>query len=208
MTEPGTSVYVIALSGHSGAGKSTAIQHLASRLGSAVVLGIDDYEATSTYPEAIQWLAEGADPNAFQTPQLVEDVRALRSGAAITPPDAHEPVQPASFLIVEEPFGRGREQMRGMIDFVAYIDVPLEIALARKILRRNAFLPWEQDPGVFMAHLQEFLTWYLKVGRAFYLATRDGVLASCDLVVDGTLPPEQVAEAIYAAVRARRLRGE
>jgi uridine kinase len=198
--------YVIALSGPSGAGKSTVIQELISRFGSAVALRIDDYEASSFFPDTAQWLAESADPNAFHTPQFIADVRSLRSGIAITPPDTSVAIQPARFLIVEEPFGRGRDQMQDLIDFVAHIEIPLEIALARKILRQNAFLPWEQDPEVFIAHLREFLSWYLSVGRTFYLAIRDRVLKNCDLVVDGIRPPEEIAEAIVTAVQAKQPR--
>ena len=196
--------YVIALSGPSGAGKSTLIQELSARFESAAALRIDDYEASSIYPDTAQWLAKGADPNEFQTPQFSADVLALRSGITIFSSATSLAIQPARFLIVEEPFGRGRNQMRDLIDFVVHIEIPLEIALARKILRQNAFLPWEQDPAVFIGHLREFLEWYLSVGRAFYLAIRDRVLTDCDLVVDGTRPTEEIAEAIVSAVRAKQ----
>jgi uridine kinase len=195
--------YVIGLSGPSGAGKSTVIQALSSRFGNAVAVGIDEYEASSVYPDSAQWLAEGADPNMFQTPQFLADVRALRSGRSILAPTTSAVIQPTHVLIVEEPFGRGRDQMRDLIDFVVYVDLPLEIALARKILRQNAFLPWEQDPDVFIAHLREFLGWYLRVGRSFYLAVGERVLRDCDLVVDGTRPTEEVVEAIVSAVQAK-----
>src|SRR5687768_13867478 len=144
MSQTNQPSYAIALSGPSGAGKSTLIQALSSRLGTAVASRIDDYEATSIYPDTAHWLAEVADPNMFQTPQFIADVRALRSGGSIFLLDSSAVIHPTHFLIVEEPFGRGREQMRDLIDFVVYIDLPLEIALARKILRQNAFLPWEQ----------------------------------------------------------------
>jgi uridine kinase len=196
--------YVIAISGPSGAGKSTLIQALSPRLGTAVALRIDDYEATSIYPDTTQWLAEGADPNMFHTPQFIADVRTLRSGRSIFLPNTSAAIHPTHFLILEEPFGRGREQMRDLIDFVVYIDLPLEIALARKILRQNAFLPWEQDPDVFIDHLREFLVWYLSVGRDFYLAIRDRVLRECDLVVDGSRPTEELVEAIVSMVRAKQ----
>jgi uridine kinase len=196
--------YVIALSGPSGAGKSTLIQELSLRFGSAVVLRIDDYEATSIYPDTAQWLADGADPNAFHSPQFVADLCALRSGMTIFSPETSIAIQPTRFVLVEEPFGRGRDQMRDLIDFVIHIEIPFEIALARKLLRQNAFLPWEQDPDVFIVHLREFLMWYLSVGRAFYLAIRNRVLEQCDLVVDGMRPTEEIAEAIVSAVQAKQ----
>jgi len=197
-------MYVIALAGPSGAGKSTLLHELSLRFGSAAVLRIDDYEATSTYPDTAQWLADGADPNAFLSPQLVVDLHALRSGKTIVSPDTAGCIQPTHVLLVEEPFGKGRDQMRDLIDFVVHIDIPLEIALARKLLRQNAFLPWEQDPDVFIDHLREFLMWYLSVGRAFYLAISKRVLEQCDLVVDGTCSTEEIVEVIVNAVRAKQ----
>src|SRR5215208_591824 len=52
--------FVVAVSGPSGAGKSTAIRNLVERLGDAVALYLDDYEASSIYPNIEQWLADGA----------------------------------------------------------------------------------------------------------------------------------------------------
>ena len=70
MKEP---IFVIAVAGHSGAGKSTLIKNLAALLGNAIALGIDDYESDS-YPRSKKWIADGADPNEFQTPQFFADV--------------------------------------------------------------------------------------------------------------------------------------
>jgi uridine kinase len=55
--------FVIAVSGPPGAGKSTTIRKLVARLGDAVALYFDDYEASSIYPDMAPWLATGADPN-------------------------------------------------------------------------------------------------------------------------------------------------
>src|SRR5438105_4636463 len=82
--------FVIAISGTSGAGKSTAVRNLVARLGDAIALHFDDYEASSIYPDITQWLADGADPNQFQTPQLSADLRALSAGEAITLPHQGE----------------------------------------------------------------------------------------------------------------------
>src|SRR2546430_16937481 len=67
--------YVIAISGASGTGKSTLVKALVQTLGNAVPLYFDDYKpqivATSHYPiDLVKWVADGADPNAWETPQL------------------------------------------------------------------------------------------------------------------------------------------
>lgn len=191
--------YVIAIAGHSGAGKSTLIQNLAARLGGAVSLGIDDYDL-STYPNSKKWIADGADPNEFETPQFFADVRALKEGKVIIHPEAKQEIQPAPYLTIEEPFGRGRDALREYIDFLVYVDTPLEVAYARKLLRKSDFLPWEDDPPVFIEHLRENLEWYLNAGRSFYLAVSRNAMKDCDLIVDGLLPTENITTEIYTAM--------
>ena len=38
-----------------------------------------------------------------------------------------------AYFFIEQPFGRGREAINELIDLLVYIDVPLEIALARSL---------------------------------------------------------------------------
>jgi len=195
-----SSSFVIAIAGISGAGKSTLIKELVKLLGDAISLSLDEYETSSTYPPAIPWLKEGADPNQFQTPQLVADIQKLKHGESIIHPETQEEIKPARFLILEEPFGRGREALRELIDFVVLVDIPLETAHARKILRKNEFLPWEDNPEVFIKNLREHLNWYIRTGRDFYIAVYNRVRKNCDLIVDGSLPTEKIAEQIIHAL--------
>lgn len=193
---------VVAVCGPSGAGKSTLLRNAAALLGDAITLSIDTYESSSTYPDIDTWLAGGADSSAFRTPQFSADLRALRAGQTIALPSGEGICAPASTIIVEEPFGRGRGEMRDLIDIVVHIQIPLEIALARKILRKNAFLPWEDDREAFTTNLRSFLSFYLAHGRALYQAADRSVLQDCDLRLDGTLPADQLADAFVQALRA------
>ena len=70
--------FVIAINGASGSGKSTLVKALVQELGNAVAMYFDDYDPrivpSSKYPTDIsQWINNGADPNKWETPQLVED---------------------------------------------------------------------------------------------------------------------------------------
>jgi len=195
-----SATFVLAIAGHSGAGKSTVIAHLCARLGHANALSLDNYEASSHYPPASQWIQGGADPNEFLSPQYDADVRALKNGRFIIHPESIQALNPGRFLLLEEPFGRGRTTLRDLIDFAVYVDTPLEISYIRKISRKNTFLPWEDDPHVFIAHLRENMEWYLRVGRTFYLVVAERVREDCDLIVDGTLSTEQIADKIMEAI--------
>jgi uridine kinase len=194
-------VFVIALVGTSGAGKSTLMRELVKVLGDATSLSFDDYIESSTYPPAIQWLADGADPNQWLTPDYVRDVQKLRNGESIINPMTKEEVKPAQFLVLEEHFGRERDLMRDLIDMLVLIDIPLEIAHARKILRKGDFLPWEDNPDLFLKNLRDHLNWYIRVGRDFYLAVHKMVRTNCDLIVDGSLPTEKMAEDVCRFIK-------
>jgi hypothetical protein len=109
---------------------------VARKLGDAAPLSFDDYEASSESPKDWDaWWRAGADPDAVRTPQLAADLRSLRSGATVVDSCSGRPIAPAAFVVVDEPFGRERQGMRDLVDFVACIDVPLVVALARRVLR-------------------------------------------------------------------------
>lgn len=194
------STFVIAIAGTSGAGKSTLIERLVERLGNANALTLDDYQDSSVYPPVREWLAAGADPNQFQTPQFLADAFALKQGKSIIHPVTREVVKPAPCLLLEEHFGRARNPMRELIDFLIYIEIPLEIAHARKILRKNEFLPWEDHPDLFIRNLREHLFWYINFGRDFYLAVKSSADKDCDLILDGRLSTDQMADKIIEAI--------
>jgi len=204
MPEPRAAVVVVAIAGPSGAGKTTLVQYVAALLGDATEVFFDDYAAHSTYPENMStWVAAGADPNQWQTPRLADDVRALRMGVPVLHPDGTTLLRPATYVVIEEPFGRERQEMAPLIDFVAAIDVPLELALARRLRRTIArgLEQWsaEQVLERVDSYLEEYIAW----GSAAYGAVNRGTLASCDLPVDGKRPFEELAEQITIAVRYR-----
>ncbi len=164
---------------------------------------LDEYEASSFYPPAESWIEDGADPNEFKTPQFDADVMALVNGESITHPETGIEINPEPFLILEEPFGRGRDALRKVIHFVIVLDTPLEVSYIRKVSRKNDFLPWEDNPEAFMSNLRQNMEWYLRTGRRFYLAVSERVRADCDLIVDGLLPAEEIVDQIMEALSNR-----
>ena len=194
------STYIIAISGFSGAGKTTMVTRLATRFGDAVTLGIDEYTEDATYPPAIEWIKNGANPDEFITPLFVENVRALKEGRSIIHPETKMEVHAPHYVIVEEPFGKSRTAMRPLIDFHAQLEIAPEIALARRVLR----IIEKTSQGEDEDKLTEFLNWYLKAGRNFYLAVQKNAAKDKDLTVDGALPAEMIAQTIFDAVNANR----
>ena len=191
--------FAIAISGPSGAGKSTVIKILVSLFGDAVSLSIDDY-SDDHYPPAVGWIERGANPDEFETPQFFADVRALKEGKSIIHPDIQKKVEPPAYLIIEEPFGKSRTAFKDLIDFHAEIDIPLEIAFPRRLLRIMEWKPKEEQ----LPYIKQHLEWYLRAGRRFYLAVQENARKDKDLTVDGALPSETIARTIFNSVLAKQ----
>ncbi|HEX2037614.1 MAG TPA: hypothetical protein VHS99_25840 [Chloroflexota bacterium] len=197
--------YVIAIAGTAGSGKTTLVRAVTTLLGEATALYFDDYESTSTYPpDWGAWLRAGADPDVVRTPQLAADLRALRHGTAVTTSDGRRSCEPAAYVVLDEPFGRARAELRDLVDFVACIEVPLEVALARRLLRAVEEV---QDDACLREEVRLTARTYLtREDRALYLAATALAEADCELILDGMASPEQLARHVVQAVRARRAR--
>jgi hypothetical protein len=92
---------------------------------------------------------------------------------------------------------------RGLIDLAVCLDLPLEIALARRVLRTVEGSP---DGERLRADLRQIMTGYLNGGRESYARVLALVRADADVVLDGLLAPERLAEASLDAIRTHRRR--
>lgn len=207
-----SSNYVIAVSSVSGGGKTTLVKSAANLL-KATTLFFDDYASISQYPPDIKkWVEDGADVNEWKTPQFAQDLAALRRGESIDSPLDGASILPSEFIVIEEPMGRERAEMASLIDFVIVIDIPLEIALARKLLRNLGFIPLdgienatkEQMVEGFVqvvTSLKNSLNEYLRAGRDVYIAVQKQAKENCDLVLDGFLSVDELAQQLVSAVK-------
>ena len=198
--------FVIAIGGPSGSGKSSLVNRIASLLEDAITLFFDDYASVSTYPSDFgAWIRDGANTNEWKTPRFAGDLLALRAGQPISPPDGAARRESARYIVVEEPFGRERQEMRDAIDLVAIVDLPLEVALARRI-RRNiqSALGDSAASAECLQSLDQFLNAYLdQQVREGYLVINRIALATCDVKLDGLKPIDALAEQVVQAIRDR-----
>lgn len=196
--------FVIAVSGMSGAGKTRVVERTAELLGNAARLYFDHYASVSVYPANLKdWLDRGADVDEWQTPQLADDLRKLRGGEPIELPGDLGLVEPTSFILVEEPIGRSRREMSDLIDLMVFLDVPADVLLARRFLRR---LEEERDSfgDRLLAQLHTDLHDYLNVGRDLFAVGNTVLRQTADLILDGTKTVNEVSETLITQIHQRR----
>jgi uridine kinase len=201
--------YVICIAGTSGAGKTTLTRAMARRCGNALVVSFDDYAYAppSVLPDSRRWIAEGADPAAWKVPNLTEDLSKLRQGKPIRHPVTNVVTIPTPIIVVEEPFGRSRPELGTLIDFVAVLDTPLEVALARRLLRELRGAENSEPGGLSSRHIK-FLEEYLEKGvRNLYLAVQRLALKQADFVLDGLLSPGDMVDKIVSLLPAAPVAG-
>ncbi|MEK8130753.1 hypothetical protein WMW72_22870 [Paenibacillus filicis] len=196
---------IVVCGSSSGVGKSTLVDRLSQLISNASALYFDAYQATTEFPpDLFEDLANGkdVDPKHIRSPLFYRDLCALREGRPVVDPWNRE-VTPGAYLIVEEPFGREREGMAELIDYIACIQLPMDIALARRLLRnlKQDFnhLPTEER----IQFMESTLLQYLNGGRIAYQKLYELVAADCDLILDGLETTDEMALAVITDLKRR-----
>jgi uridine kinase len=196
--------FVVAVSGTSGGGKTTLVDKAAELLKNSVRLHFDDYVVVDNDPAVIRaWLDAGANPDEFKTPRLPDDLRTLISGEPVVLPDGGGIIEPAGFILLEEPFGRARGELAALIDFAVHLHVPADIALARRIVRSIEAQERPADEQL-IEYIHRELKIYIAAGREAYVAAERAAAKSADLVLDGMRTTDDLAAELVAEIHRRR----
>ena len=178
------------------------------RLSDASVVRFDHYERVTAQPiEAVKrWRDFGADLDELVVTQLPEDLLALKLGNSVIDPVTSLIVPSCKYTLFECQFGRGHKATGQHIDFLIWIDTPLDIALARKV---HQFLddlgqaPGRKEIDGFAPWLQTYLDNYLDVVGGLLRMQREIVGASADMIIDGTKTPNEILNLAEREIRAR-----
>lgn len=159
--------YVITINAISGGGKTTVTKELQKQLPNSKALYFDDrdYDSDSGVDDICKWIEDGADVNVFNLDLLAEDIEMLIKET----PD---------FIVMDYPFGYRHNLIAKYIDYSIFIDTPLDIALARRIIR-------DYD-NTTIGNIFDDMNHYLTQGRNAYLYGLDSTKLSADFVVDGS----------------------
>ena len=163
----------------------------------AIAQGIRPLD-TASYARAVEagQTRRAEDIAGDQMPMVM---RALQDRSA-----DHLSVAPFS-IVIETQFGRAHRATGALIDFSIWIDVPLEVALARKV---KAFTAAALAGEPSSAHerlqwLDGYLAGYLALVRRLLLVQAEKVRPQADLVIDGGGDPAALARLAGAEVRRR-----
>jgi uridine kinase len=175
-----------------GGGKTTLSRMISAKLHNAPVLHYDDYEElTRRMPDEIEaWLDRGARLDEIPVPGFAEKLADLKASGA-------------PFVVVDGPLGRAHPSTAAAIDFLIFVDTPLDIALARIVREQARLAARAPEPGTarnFAVWLEGYLDNYTRFMRRSYTVQRTTVMPQADLVLDGTFTPERLGELAMLAI--------
>jgi len=158
---------IISIAAVTAGGKTTVVNKLKEKLDNVCTLHFDDYTFEGEVDDFYQWVLDGADYNVWNLKPLEKDIiKIMESGKY-------------EYLILDYPFAYCNEQIKKYIDTAIFIDTPLDVALARRILRDMAEASGNE--------IRNDLELYLKYARIAFIQMQKDVLPSSDYVVDGLM---------------------
>jgi len=175
--------FVIAIAAVSGGGKTATINELKNNLKSAEALYFDNYKFEGAVEDFHQWTLDGADHNVWNLEPLKADIEKLLSESDL------------DYILLDYPFAYLNDTIRPYIDFAVFIDTPLDMAMARRILRDYSKAP--------ASAICEDLSCYLSHARIAYTNMLETIRPNSDLVVDGILPTDEIVNQIIAKLPAQ-----
>ncbi len=186
------SPYVIAINSVSGGGKTALAELLHESLPSSVLFRFDDFDETNVYPDDYyEWTIRGADLSEFDIPGMSKAISEEIENGKVR------------YIILDYPWGRAHHRLKDLIDLSIYVDTPLDVAMARRILRD--FLRKEEVPAQEVLNsMKKDLVHYLNKARIPYLNHFRHKEPS-DLILDGVKALNELRDCIIDRLKQDNL---
>ena len=171
---------ILAIGAVTAGGKTTVVNAIKDRLPKTASLHFDDYSFEGEVEDFSKWVSEGADVNVWDLSPLKADIeRIIDSGEY-------------DCLLLDYPFAYQHQMIKDYLDCCIFIDTPLDIAIARRVLRDMKEAAADE--------IRNEMDTYLKYARAPYVQMREEHLVSCDYVIDGAGALETVINEIMKII--------
>ena len=177
------SMKIIAVSAVTAGGKTTAVNAVKEKLPRCTSLHFDDYSFEGEVDDFHQWVLDGTDYNVWNLSPLKADIENIISSGEY------------DYLLLDYPFAYRNDLIRDYIDCAVFIDTPLDIAMARRILR--------DMNNASAAEIREEMNIYLNYARIAYVQMLKDIKPSSDYVVDGTQNLKTITEELLDIIVRR-----
>ena len=156
----------ILVSGGTGSGKTTLVNAIKDKLTRTASLHFDDYSFDGEVNDFYKWVSDGANYNVWDLSPLKADIEKIINS------DRYD------YLLLDYPFAYQNKMIKDYLDCCIFIDTPLDIALARKVLR-----DMKESSADDIRYEMDV---YLKYARIAYVQMLQDILPISDYVIDGT----------------------
>ena len=167
---------IIAIASVSAGGKTTVVNEIKQQLKNAKSLHFDDYSFEGEVEDFYAWVKQGANYNVWNLSPLINDICKIKNNGN------------CDYLLLDYPFAYRHKELSKYIDFAIFLDTPLDIAMARRILRDMKNASGEE--------IRHDLEMYLLYARGAYVQMLKDILPDSDYVIDGTKELEEIVEEI------------
>lgn len=171
---------IIAIAAVTAGGKTTIVNEIKKQLPNTKSLQFDDYSFEGEVDDFNTWTRQGADYNVWDLSPLVKDILEIKENTD------------CEYLLLDYPFAYCHKELSEYIDCAIFIDTPLDIAMARRILRDMKAATGEE--------IRQDLKIYIKYARIAYIQMLKDILPSSDYIIDGTKEIEEKAEEIIKII--------
>lgn len=173
---------IIAIGAVTAGGKTTVVNAIKERLPRTASLHFDDYLFEGEVEDFSKWVSDGADVHVWDLSPLKADIeRIICSGEY-------------DYLLLDYPFAYQHQMIKDYLNCCIFIDTPLDIAMARRVLR-------DMKEATAEEICNEMET-YLKYTRIAYVHMSENPTSDYDYVIDGAKGLEDIInEAMEIIVR-------
>ena len=171
---------VISIAAVTAGGKTTIVNEIKKKLPKATSLHFDDYSFNGEVKDFYKWTLDGADYSIWDLSPLEKDIKSIKNSGSY------------EYLLLDYPFAYQHNTIKDYIDYAIFIDTPLDIAMARRILRDYKDASAEE--------IRNDMEMYLKYARIAYIQMLKDILPLSDYVVDGTKELEVLVDEILRVI--------